>query len=314
MAFDDPPFAVPGPSFAQNVTLTDFTAGALAFAMRRGNWLHAGAVAGSLQPGRILDVYAGHLQTPGDLAVVLGKPPFDADWSRHCYTDGQDFECSDQGDIVIPESITLHYQVVVGWFLFFPIFEERSVQIDWTDCCLKHDRDFFCGGDFGDFHQANLDLANCVADKIFASIPGLDLAEAAAATWWWSVFYFGTNVGNLLTDVPGWPAPSGSGWRQDLFDRRSESCLCGGTEPVPLCDEPCEVNDCSSSPPALYRRSAWVDMCVPSCEWACVQTQGGGSWQPQTCDERGDGALYGCQPSGCTPGDPQPPPDLCGPL
>ena len=313
-AFDDPPFVIPDPTFSQHVTLRDFTAGAVAFAMRRNNWLHAGAVAGSLQPGRILDVYVGHLQTPDDLGIVQASQPYGFGWNQHCYTDGQDFECSDLGDTVIPETITLHYQAVVGWFLFWPILEERSVQIDWTDCCLKHDRDFFCGGDFGTFHQANLNLANCVADKIFASIPGFDLAETGAAAWWWSVFYFGTNVGNLVTNVPGWPAPGGSGWRQDLFNRRAQSCLCGGSEPVPLCDDPCEVNDCTSSPPAVYRRSAFVDMCVPSCEWVCVQTEASGTWQSAMCDKRDDDALYDCQQTACTPADPPPPPAQCGPL
>ena len=153
------------------------------------------------------------------------------------------------------------------------------------------------------------------ADTILASIPGFDLAESAAAAWWWSVFYFGTNVGNLVTNIPGWPAPTGSGWRQDLYDRRAQSCICTpGGDPVPLCDDPCQVNDCSTSPPEVYRRSAWTDMCVPGCAWVCVQTQASGTWKPAMCDERGDGALYDCQQASCTPSDPPPPSEQCGPL
>ena len=52
------------------------------------------------------------------LASWRPSQPYEFGWNQHCFTDGQDFECSDQGDIVIPETITLHYQAIVGWFLF----------------------------------------------------------------------------------------------------------------------------------------------------------------------------------------------------
>jgi hypothetical protein len=297
-AFDDPPRFMEAPPYEWTETsLQHFTIGTLGFALQRPNWLRAAALAHTFDAETIMGIYSKHTMTLLDYAIIQAQEPWNEGWSQHCYD--ADFECSDVGDLVIPEGITL------DWF-------GSSWDIDWRDCCLRHDVDFFCGGDQNAFFAANLRLANCVSNTIVQSDAPW-IIEGPAAGWWWLVFYTGTNVGNLLTNIPGWPAPDVPGWRGELFERRQRSCLCGGDEPTPICGEPCEVNDCSAPAPQRLRRAAWEDACVPTCEWACLQTSTEGTWFTRITTYREDGTRVGSITTACDPGEPEPPPEDCGP-
>lgn len=289
-AFDGEEHPAPTEAFEDPTSLGNFAFGTLLFAMENPNFIHAVADQWRFDLGEIRAV----------LPVIQPQPPWNEGWSEQCYTG--DFECSDQGPIVVPERITIEWDEWVGFFEFEP----RSVTIDWTDCCLVHDRAFYCGGDLAAFMDANATLAGCVADRIQGSGAPL-LQRGPASEFWWSYFFFGTTVGNAVTAFPGWP------WAgSERFAARQQTCLCGGDQPVPLCDLPCEVNTCEAAEPLRLAPQSWQNLCVPTCEWSCVQREEDFAWEPTMCIYNSDGSRSNCAVSTCDPGTP-PPTEACEP-
>src|SRR5262249_37473516 len=103
--------------------------------------------------------------------------------------------------------------------------------------------------------------------------------------------------------------------------QRQQSCMCGGTEPTPLCNDPCLVNDCGP-PEAGYTLSDFDLACNQTGgEWGCkevIDRQTGEvvarSWTTEAYDERGDGHYRSnYRPAQCTPPGP-PPPNECQPI
>jgi hypothetical protein len=234
--------------------------------------------------------------------------PITDNWDDQCFK--KDFECSS----VAPNDIEVtYYKWVDVEGKILPRLVKRTAVISFLECCLRHDVDFYCGGTWADFLHANAVLVDCVTDQIAAS--ALPPIQKLAQLAWWSVIFSGTFIPYTSDDAEtgmGWCSSDGSDWNSpgesETCERRQQSCLCGGSEPAPLCDSPCEINDCSLPVPERYERSAWQDMCVDECHWVCL---GGGVWGREECRTRGDGQDFDCAPSSCTPADPQPSPSEC---
>lgn len=113
-----------------------------------------------------------------------------------------------------------------------------SAVLPWRDCCLEHDRAFFCGGDDAALLAATLALATCVYASSWPSVDSVSLAVVAAlhgaVTGLWGrgassvIARHFANVGNTGD-----------------FAQRQATCLCsiGGT-PVVLCTDACRTNTC----------------------------------------------------------------------
>jgi hypothetical protein len=270
-AFGGEPLEQPTEAAAGPLSLHDFIYGTTIFTMASPNLMHQVALDWEFDPN---DIRAS-------FPVILPRPPWNEAWANDCYSG--DFECSDQGPIEVPEAI-----VIDGVF------------INWLGCCLEHDRAFFCGGTGGDFMAANRALADCVRSTIMAS-SAQPVLRWFTAELWWALFFNGTVYGNLATGVQGWPWDG-----TEQFANRRETCLCGGTVPVPLCDLRCDVNTCERPHPLRVARSSWENLCVPTCEWSCVDREGTRSWEPTMCTFNEDGSRSGCAISGCDPGVPMP--------
>ena len=265
-----------------------------AFVARRYAYLRAVAILGSLDSVLVYD----HLNVP-----PVTDPPAPTDqWDDQCYK--KDFECSS----IAPDTID------VGWIRLFPP-SSGTAHISFLDCCLRHDVDFYCGGTYGDFLTANGRLIDCIQDAISGSnLPPIQRGIQLAV---WTVLFSGVYVPYTSDDAEtgmGFCSSDGSDWNSpeesETCLRRQQSCLCEGNEPAPLCDEPCRINDCSNPPPARYQQSSWEQDCTEDfgCIWHCV---GGGVWQAQQCNGRGDGQYVTCQPASCIPPGPQPPAAQC---
>jgi hypothetical protein len=108
-------------------------------------------------------------------------------------------------------------------------------------------------------------------------------------------------VGNIIIGYPGWS------WEgSEQFALRQETCLCGGERTVPRCDLPCMANACELPEPDRLRPQAWENMCVPTCEWACIRHGHLRTWQTTMCDFNPDGSRTNCQITTCDPGVPRP--------
>lgn len=196
-----------------------------------------------------------------------------ASLSRECYGkrglyQDNDFKCSagaPQGTAILTAS---------GW---------RTV--DFRECCLEHDRAFFCGGvttsgqatgsgpgSWEAWQQANGNLVSCIGQSILEGYVASSTAPNHLLIGAWQLYFsFTGNVfiwgdSTLVGDAwaNGWNDPA-------ILDRRLDTCLCGGDQPVPLCENHCMVNRCSAAPPALLDKPAFENLCENTCMWTCVE-------------------------------------------
>ncbi|MFT3771455.1 MAG: Hint domain-containing protein [Minicystis sp.] len=154
----------------------------------------------------------------------------------------------------------------------FHLFSD-NVRVDFLDCCLVHDRDYYCAGKipFAEIlgpYGVNHTLNSCIYQKVRGASDG-------TAGLLGSFYEGGTDVGYGMPiwswDVAGWN-DAASRW-----STRKETCLCGGSKPTPVCKEAklgspddCRIaNDCSAPVPDRYRLSAWPLKPETRCDGKC---------------------------------------------
>lgn len=176
---------------------------------------------------------------------AFGEPTQQAPGSAtgSCY-DG-DFICTGSPDTSVSWNVFVLALDLPELFLSF--------YVDWNDCCLEHDRAFFCGGSLVEFAFANENLERCMADTVLTAAPDDNLffrgqAKAVGA------------LARLYATLFGAPFFT---WPSDPdYAYHGGTCLCSPLgAPLSLCDDPCLLNDCSASPIERVRISAWKDHC-----------------------------------------------------
>ncbi len=205
---------------------------------------------------------------PSDF-VPLSEVPL----SRECYGkkglyQDQDFKCSagaPQGTVIL---------TVNG-----------LTAVDFRECCLEHDRAFFCGGvttsgqstgngpgSWKAWQQANANLVSCIGQSLLEGYTSNATTPYGLLIGAWEIYFsFTGNIfiwkdSTLVGDAwaNGWNDPA-------ILDRRLDTCLCGGDQPVPLCENHCRVNQCTEPAPALLDKTAFEDRCDNTCIWTCVE-------------------------------------------
>jgi hypothetical protein len=209
--------------------------------------LRANAYLGAARTLLTLDPAVIYAHLGETLPIEPGGPP-PCDPADVCYK--KDFECSS----VAPNGINVGFRS--GG-------RRRTARISFLACCQQHDIDFYCGGTKDDFHDANNRLVTCIRQQINAS-PASAFQKALLRGWWTMIFSM-THLRYTFDDSSrglGFCSSDGSDRNSpeesEMCLCRQHSCLCGGSEPVPLCDDMCRVNSCTLAPPARFQESAWV--------------------------------------------------------
>ncbi len=157
--------------------------------------------------------------------------------------------------------------------------------VDFRACCLEHDRAFFCGGvttsgaptgtgpgSWLAWQTANANLVECIGEAVVAGYTTNDTAPQWLIVGLWELYF--SNTGNVF--IWGDSTLVGDAWKNGwndpaILDRRLDTCLCGGDQPVPLCGNQCYVNQCAEAPPALLDEGAFENLCADTCIWTCVE-------------------------------------------
>jgi hypothetical protein len=206
---------------------------------------------------------------PPDDFVPLSSVPL----SQECYGrkglyQNQDFICSS----VAPQGV----QLDTG---------NGIVPVSFRECCLEHDRAFFCGGvsatgvptgagpgTYTAWQTANAALVNCVSQALLEGYASTDSVPDSFILGSWESFFSNTGFPLIWFDSTlvgdawqnGWNPPS-------ILAGRLETCLCGGDKPVPLCENRCFVNDCSLPLAERIDKPAFENYCAGTCIWTCVE-------------------------------------------
>ncbi len=163
---------------------------------------------------------------------------------------------------------------------------DGSKHVDFRDCCLEHDRAFFCGGvtptgdatgsgpgSWGAWEKANANLANCIGQAVIDGYASAGNVPLWLVVGFWKLYF--STAGNVF--FWGDSTLVGDAWDNGFNDpailaRRLDTCLCGGDQPVPLCGNHCKVNDCSMPLPAMLDLPAFENRCDDqTCIWTCVE-------------------------------------------
>lgn len=253
--------------------------------------------------------------------------------SQECYGkkgiyQDQDFKCSS----IAPQGV----QLDTG---------NGIVPVSFRECCLEHDRAFFCGGvsqsgvpgpggpgAYDAWQHANDNLVACISQALLDGYAATDSTPDSFILGSWESFFSNTGFPLLWFNS----VLVGDAWQNGNFPNpaailqgRLDTCLCGGDKPVPLCGTHCVVNDCSLPLAEQLDEPAFVNYCDNTCIWTCVEEFEDGELikrykRKRLFDSNGnvvdtgeDFDFSSCTPSyamscGCEPYErPNPPPGQC---